>query len=160
MQKEGRIFLISKLPWCHARRFFKLAGEVRNILEAAGDGNVADAHFALCEKLLGASNPAVDDVVDERTSRVFFEEMGQIIGVQIHHGRKRIAIQLVGEVRFDICLHGGNSRVLGLSLIHICPTAHQRQIPSAYRRARKTVFRLHTSDIFLMDALSEIRADR
>lgn len=76
MQKEGRIFLISKLPWCHARRFFKLAGEVRNILEAAGDGNVADAHFALCEKLLGASNPAVDDVVDERTSRVFFEEMG------------------------------------------------------------------------------------
>ena len=50
MQKEGRIFLISKLPWCHARRFFKLAGEVRNILEAAGDGNVADAHFALCEK--------------------------------------------------------------------------------------------------------------
>lgn len=84
MQKEGRIFLISKLPWCHARRFFKLAGEVRNILEAAGDGNVADAHFALCEKLLGASNPAVDDVVDERTSRVFFEEMGQIIGVQIH----------------------------------------------------------------------------
>lgn len=113
MQKEGRIFLISKLPWCHARRFFKLAGEVRNILEAAGDGNVADAHFALCEKLLGASNPAVDDVVDERTSRVFFEEMGQIIGVQIHHGRKRIAIQLVGEVRFDICLHGGNSRVLG-----------------------------------------------
>ena len=56
---------------------------------------------------------AVDDVVDERTSRVFFEEMGQIIGVQIHHGRKRIAIQLVGEVRFDICLHGGNSRVLG-----------------------------------------------
>ena len=58
-------FLISKLPWCHARRFFKLAGEVRNILEAAGDGNVADAHFALCEKLLGARNPAVDDVVDE-----------------------------------------------------------------------------------------------
>ena len=79
MQKEGRIFLISKLPWCHARRFFKLAGEVRNILEAAGDGNVADAHFALCEKLLGARNPAIDDVVDERTSRVFFEEMGQII---------------------------------------------------------------------------------
>lgn len=113
MQKEGRIFLISKLPWCHARRFFKLAGEVRNILEAAGDGNVADAHFALCEKFLGARNPAVDDVVDERTSRVFFEEMGQIIGVQVYHGCKRIAIQLVGEVRFDICFHGGNSRVLG-----------------------------------------------
>lgn len=113
MQKEGRIFLISKLPWCHARRFFKLAGEVRNILEAAGDGNVADAHFALCEKLLGARNPAIDDVVDERTSRVFFEEMGQIIGVQVYHGCKRIAVQLVGEVRFDICLHGGNSRVLG-----------------------------------------------
>lgn len=40
------------------------------------------------------------------------------------------------------------------------PTAHQRQMPSAYHRARKTVFRLHTSDIFLMDALSGIRADK
>lgn len=115
MQKEGRIFLISKLPWCHARRFFKLAGEVRNILEAAGDGNVADAHFALCEKLLGASNPAVDDVVDERTSRVFFEEMGQIIGVQIHHGGKCIAVQLFGEVRFDIRFYGSNGCILGSS---------------------------------------------
>ena len=47
MQKEGRIFLISKLPWCHARRFFKLAGEVRNILEAAGVGYVAVALFVL-----------------------------------------------------------------------------------------------------------------
>ena len=113
MKKENRIFLIFKLPRCHARRFFELAGEIRNILKAAGDGNVADAHFALCEKLLGASNPAVDDVVDERTSRVFSEEMGQIIGVQVHYGCKRIAIQFIGEVRFDICFHGGNSRILG-----------------------------------------------
>ena len=65
MQKENRIFLIFKLPRCHARRFFELAGEVRNILKAAGDGNVADAHFAHCEKLLGARKPAIDDVVDE-----------------------------------------------------------------------------------------------
>ena len=82
MQKEGRIFwirqadirnplrylpdsvkLIFKLPRCHARRFFELAGEVGNVLETAGDGNIADAHLALCEKLLGARNPAIDDVV-------------------------------------------------------------------------------------------------
>ena len=119
MQKEGRIFLIFKLPRCHARRFFELAGEVRNILEAAGDGNVTDAHFTFGEKLFGVRNPAVDDVVDQRTADILLKKMGQIIGVQVHHGCKRIAIQLIGEVRFDICFHGGNSRVLGLSLIHI-----------------------------------------
>lgn len=113
MQKEGRIFLISKLPWCHARRFFKLAGEVRNILEAAGDGNVTDAHFTFGEKLFGVRNPAVDDVVDQRTAGILLKKMGQIIGVQVHHGCKRIAIQLIGEVRFDICFHGGNSCILG-----------------------------------------------
>ena len=64
MQKEGRIFLISKLPWCHARRFFKLAGEVRNILEAARDGNVADAHIALYEKHHEARNTPIDDAIE------------------------------------------------------------------------------------------------
>lgn len=108
-----RSFLISKLPRCHARRFFELAGKVGNVLETAGDGNIADAHLALCEKLLGVCDAPVDDVVDKGTARVLFEEMGQIIGVQVHHGCKRIAIQLIGEVRFDICFHGGNSRVLG-----------------------------------------------
>ena len=103
MQKENRIFLIFKLPWCHARRFFELAGEVRNILEAAGDGNVTDAHFTFGEKLFGVRNPAVDDVVDQRTAGILLKKMGQIIGVQVHHGCKRIAIQLSGEVRFDIC---------------------------------------------------------
>ena len=104
MQKENRIFLIFKLPWCHARRFFELAGEVRNILEAAGDGNVTDAHFTFGEKLFGVRNPAVDDVVDQRTAGILLKKMGQIIGVQVHHGCKRIAIQLIGEVRFDLSL--------------------------------------------------------
>lgn len=73
MQKENRIFLIFKLPWCHARRFFELAGEVRNILEAAGDGNVTDAHFTFGEKLFGVRNPAVDDVVDQRTAGILLK---------------------------------------------------------------------------------------
>ena len=101
MEKESRIFLyekklIFKLPRCHARRFFELAGEVGNVLETAGDGNIADAHLALCEKLLGVCDAPVDDVVDKGTARVPFEEMGQIIGVQIHHGGKCIAVQLFG----------------------------------------------------------------
>ena len=83
MQKEGRIFLISKLPWCHARRFFKLAGEVRNILEAAGDGNVADAHFALCEKLLGASNLSLFPCLAQFLGRRVF---GLVLTASLTHG--------------------------------------------------------------------------
>lgn len=71
-----RSFLISKLPRCHARRFFELAGEVRNILEAAGDGNVTDAHFTFGEKLFGVRNPAVDDVVDQRTAGILLKKDG------------------------------------------------------------------------------------
>ena len=88
MQRKAG-FLISKLPWCHARRFlnWREKYEIFWKPQVMAMSRMLISPFA---KLLGASNPAVDDVVDERTSRVFFEEMGQIIGVQIHHGRKRI----------------------------------------------------------------------
>ena len=100
--------LFTEFTGRHARGFFELSGKIRDILEAAGNGDIPDAHFILCQKLLGFLDTFLNDIIGQGAAGFISENMGQIIRIHIDHGGQHIPVKLIIKMAAYVFLNGGH----------------------------------------------------